>query len=175
MLRSGSLQQLRINEEPSTANTWHKDESNVKTQDRIPCAPDSALKSFSPYACDDSIGTCSSDNSDFENEDEDVMPPPSPYMPLNSGDGQCTDVFKLGVMSTLSRPRSASPKRNGGMPKGRGMQRIRSLPNMEYGRASYNRGIGQFMLERITEVDKEKSKEDAAKKVAQFDALLEDI
>ena len=170
---SNMMKGLTVKQGPPADSTQER--LKLTFLDHVPCIPDSALKSFSPYACDaNSIGPCSSDDSDFENEDEDMMPPPIPYI-AQSGDGHRKDIFKLGVMSTLSRPRSASPKRDSGMPKGREMQRIRSLPNMEYGRASYNRGIGQFMLERITEVDKEKSKEDAAKKVAQFDALLEDI
>ncbi len=46
---------------------------------------------------------------------------------------------------------------------------------MEYGRSSYNRGIGLTVLESVAEGEKAKRKEDAATKVAQFDALLEDF
>ena len=172
MIRTGSMKQQPIINKTSAVNT--EDELSLKFLECIPCPPDSALKSFSPYACDmESIGACS-DESDFEGDDEVSMPPPSPFNPRGSN-GLNTDAYKLGVMSTLSRPRSASPKRDGGMPKGRGMQRIISLPNMEYGRASYNRGIGQVLLESVAECDKARGKEDAAKKVAQFDALLEDF
>mmetsp|Transcript_21515 Transcript_21515/g.45200 ORF Transcript_21515/g.45200 Transcript_21515/m.45200 type:complete len:169 (-) Transcript_21515:71-577(-) len=166
MIKISRMMQQQTIDKRTTATT--KDESNLKFLECVPCIPDSALKSFTPYTCD----TESSDDSDFDDDDGVLMPPPSPYKSRNSN-GRCTDVFKLGVMSTLSRPRSESPKRDGGKLLGREMQRIRSQPNMEYGRASYNRGIGRTMLESVTECDKAKGKLDAAKKVAQFDALLE--
>ncbi len=159
MIRTSKMMdQVTIDKRHSAASI--KDASNLKLCEPVSCTPDSALKSFSPYACDtESIGTCSSDYSDLENEREDAMPPPSPYKPNSSG-RQFKDGFQLGVMSTLSRPRSASPKRDGGMPQGRGMQRIRSLPNMDYGRSSYNRGIGLTMLESVAEYDKANGKVD---------------
>jgi hypothetical protein len=164
---------MKIDKGQSQANTMHP--SNLKCFEPISCIPDSAIKSFSPYACyTESIGTCSSDDSDIENDCEDAMPPPSLYQPQSSG-GLCKDGFQLVVKSTLSRPRSESPKRVHVVPMGAGMQRIRSLPNMDYGRASYNRGIGRILLESVAEYDKANGKVDAAKKVAQFDALLEDI
>ncbi len=46
---------------------------------------------------------------------------------------------------------------------------------MDCGRSSYNRNVGHSMLESVAECDKAKRKEEAAKKVAQFDALLEDF
>jgi hypothetical protein len=38
------------------------------------------------------------------------------------------------------------------------MQRIRSLPNMDYGRASYNRGIGRTFLDSMAEYDKTRAR-----------------
>ncbi len=162
-----------IYKEQSSADTWHTDHAYLQSQDCVLKAP--GVAKSCPYACEtQSIGTCSDDSS-FESGDEDMMPPPSPFLQRMSS-GQSKDMFKpLVVMSTLSRPRSASPKRDGGLPNGRGMQRIASLPNMNYGRSSYNRSIGHAMLECVTECQKAKAKEEASKKVAQFDALLDGI
>jgi hypothetical protein len=162
-----------MQDQTSAANRFRTaEESIIKFHDRILCAPDSELKYFSPYACTDSIRSCSNDDSSFE--DEDVRPPPTPYRPRSSS-GICKDVVKLGVISTLSRPRSESPMRNG-VQKGRGMQRITSLPNINYGRASYNRLIGQtLLLECVAESEKPKCKEDSKKEVDHFDDLLENL
>jgi hypothetical protein len=173
MDESNRIIQQKMVHKGRSVNT--KDALNLQFLERVPCIPDSALKSFSPYADDlKSIGTHSSDDSSFEDDDENSMPPPSHYKP-QPNKKKCKVVSKLLVTATLSRPRSESPKRDCDMHKNRAMQRIRSLPNFDYGRASYNRGIGMTIHESVVECDKEASRADAAKQGAQFDALLEDF
>ncbi len=112
------------------------------------------------------INTCSSVDSSFDDVDQDAMPPSS-HEDRSSG-LQIEDIFELVVIPTISRPRTESPKRDIDIVRGLGMHRIRSMPNLEYGRPSHNRSTGQTMFE----CGRAKGKEDAAVNVAEFETLL---
>ena len=55
------------------------------------------------------------------------------------------------------------------------MHRIKSMPNLEYGRSAHNRVAGQTMLESVSECGRATGKVDATVNVAELEMLLADL
>jgi hypothetical protein len=132
----------------------------------------SILSSKWDTECTESIGNFSSDDSSFDDMEQGHKP--SSYVKSSSG-RRIDDIFKLDGMSSLSRPRSESPETDVDISRSLGMHRIRSMPNLEYGRSAHNRSTGQTMIESVPEYDKAKGKTDAAENIMEFETLFAEL
>ena len=143
---------------------------------RVSCVFYSAgsIQTFRSRTCDtSSIGTFSDDLS-FNNEEQESLPGPVSHVD-RSNYPRSNDAQKIGDILSLSRPRSESPKRHSDMSRNLVMNRIRSMPKLEYSRSAHNRSTGQSMFESVDKCSNANGKADAAVNVAAFDMLLADL
>jgi hypothetical protein len=108
-----------------------------------------------------------------EEQDDVIMPPPNSMFKKG---GMKTGGFKSGLNTSLARARSSSPRKGSSdeQPARRGMQRIVSLPNIQYDRSVYNRSVGKN-LDSIAGNPEKKGTGDAQRRASEFDKLLDDL
>ena len=117
----------------------------------------------------------SQEENEDEGEDDGVMmpPPKSMFDRRNLAPG----VLKASLNISLSRARSASPRKGNDSEQHakRGMQRVVSLPNLQYDRSTYNRSVGKTMLASVTERNELRGNGDAKQRASEFELLLDDL
>ena len=109
-----------------------------------------------------------------EEEDDVMMPPPKPMFDRRNS---APAGIQTGLNLALSQARSASPRKpyDAEYSSKRSLQRVVSLPNLQYDRSIYNRSVGITMLASVTERNELKGRNQAQRRALEFDDFLNDL
>ena len=151
----------------SCGNTSEPDRFKMLSDDEIRLAADIGFD-------EDELSQDENDIFEQEEDDDVMMPPPKSMFDRRK---LAPGGLKASLHMSLYRARSASPRKPNDFEQQskRGMQRIVSLPNLQYDRSIYNRSVGKTVLASVTERNEQQGMGEAQRRASEFDLLLGDL